>query len=192
MGGKPKRSPLSLSIFHQPEVVNQPPGTKLWWGYGLHPERNGNFVPKVMNQCTGAEILEETLRHLPFGNQLPTIMASSICIPCDMPYVNNIWLPRNRGDRPPPVPEGSTNLGFIGQYVEMPREIPFTIECCVRSAWEAINVLLKRGPRRRPFIRAVRSEGAARRAEGVRQLVIRSRGRGWPTTELSGLNCRAA
>jgi oleate hydratase len=43
-------------------------------------------------------------------------------------------------------PERSTNLGLIGQYVEIPGEIAFTIECPVRSAWEAINVLLKRGP----------------------------------------------
>ena len=74
------------------------------------------------------------------------IMASSICVPCNMPYVNNIWLPRSRGDRPAAVPERSTNLGLIGQYVEVPREIAFTIECSVRSAWEAIHVLLKRGP----------------------------------------------
>ena len=43
-------------------------------------------------------------------------------------------------------PEGATNLGLIGQYVEMPKEIAFTIECSVRSAWEAIYTLLKRGP----------------------------------------------
>jgi oleate hydratase len=50
-----------------------------------------------------------------------------------------------------------TRVGFLttkkrtigrsfGQYVEIPREIAFTIECSVRSAWEAIRVLLKRGP----------------------------------------------
>jgi len=50
------------------------------------------------------------------------------------------------GDRPPAVPERSTNLGLIGQYVEVPRDMAFTIECSVRSAWEAIYVLLKRGP----------------------------------------------
>lgn len=47
---------------------------------------------------------------------------------------------------PSPVPEGSTNLGLIGQYVDVPKEIAFTIECSVRSAWEAIRILLKRGP----------------------------------------------
>ena len=109
-------------------------------------ERNGDFVRKRMDQCSGAEILEETLRHLRFDRHLATIMASSICVPCNLPYVNNIWLPRSRGDRPPSVPERSTNLGLIGQYVEVPREIAFTIECSVRSAWEAIYILLKRGP----------------------------------------------
>jgi oleate hydratase len=137
---------LSLSVFHQPEIIGQPRGTSVWWGYGLYPERNGDFVRKHMDQCTGAEILEETLRHLRFDRHLAAIMASSICVPCNLPYVNNIWLPRLRSDRPPPVPEGATNLGLIGQYVEVPREIAFTIECSVRSAWEAIHVLLKRGP----------------------------------------------
>jgi oleate hydratase len=137
---------LSLTIFHQPEVIGQPPGTHLWWGYGLYPERNGDFVPKRMDACTGAEILEEVLRQLRFDRQLEMIMASSICIPCDMPYVNNIWMPRSRTDRPPVVPVGATNFGLIGQYVEVPRDIAFTIEYSARTAWEAIHVLLKRGP----------------------------------------------
>jgi oleate hydratase len=137
---------LSLSVFHQPEIIGQPKGTSVWWGYGLYPERNGDFVRKPMTACTGTEILEETLRQLRFDRQLAVIKASSICVPCYMPYVNNIWLPRSRGDRPPPVPEGATNLGLIGQYVEVPREIAFTIECSVRTAWEAIYRLLERGP----------------------------------------------
>jgi len=137
---------LSLSVFHQPEIIGQPPGTSVWWGYGLYPDRTGEFVKKRMDQCTGAEILEEVLRQLRFDKQLDAIMASSICVPCYMPYVNNVWLPWSRGDMPPPVPEGATNLGLIGQYVDVPREIAFTIECSVRSAWQAIHVLLKRGP----------------------------------------------
>jgi oleate hydratase len=137
---------LSLSIFHQPEIVGQPAGTSVWWGYGLYPDNTGEYVNKPMTACTGAEILEETLKQLRFDKQLGSIMASSICVPCYMPYVNNVWLPWRRGDMPPPVPEGATNLGLIGQYVDMPKEIAFTIECSVRSAWEAIRTLLKRGP----------------------------------------------
>jgi len=137
---------LSLSIFHQPEIIGQPRGTSIWWGYGLYPERKGDFVPKRMDQCTGAEILEEVLRQLRFDGQLDAIMASSICVPCDLPYANNIWVKRSRTDRPRPVPEGASNLGLIGQYVEVPRDIAFTIEYSARAAWEAIHLLLKRGP----------------------------------------------
>jgi oleate hydratase len=74
------------------------------------------------------------------------IMASSICIPCDMPFVNNIWMPRSRTDRPAVVPEGATNLGLIGQYAEVAEDIAFTIEYSARTAWEAIHRLLGRGP----------------------------------------------
>jgi oleate hydratase len=137
---------LSLSILHYPEVIGQPLGTSLVWGYGLFPEQKGEYVPKRMYECTGAEILREVLRQLRFDKQLDAIMASSICIPCDLPYVNNVWMPRTRTDRPRPVPEGTTNLGLIGQYVEVPREVAFTIEYSARTAWEAIHILLKRGP----------------------------------------------
>jgi oleate hydratase len=136
---------LSLSIFLQPEIVDQPRGASVWWGYGLYPERIGTYVNKRMDQCTGAEIMQELLQHLRFADA-DTIMKTSICIPCNMPYVNNIWLPRRRGDRPPVVPEGATNLGLIGQYVEVPEDIAFTFEYSTRTAWEAIYRLLKRGP----------------------------------------------
>ena len=136
---------ISLSIFDQPEVLSQPPGISVWWGYGLFPEREGTFVKKPMHQCTGEEILTELLRHLQFKTSA-AIMKSSICIPCNMPYVNNIWLPRKSGDRPPVVPDGATNLGLIGQYVELEQDIAFTFEYSTRTAWEAIHRLLKRGP----------------------------------------------
>jgi oleate hydratase len=102
-------------------------------------------VKKRMDQCTGAEILEEVLGHLRFDEK-EAIMKSSICIPCNLPYVNNISLPGRRGDRPPVAPEGATNLGLIGQYVEVERDIAFTFEYSTRTAWEAIYFLLKRGP----------------------------------------------
>jgi oleate hydratase len=86
------------------------------------------------------------LRHLRFDQQLDAIMASSICIPCNLPYANSVWMPRRRGDRPRPVPEGATNFGFLGQFVEVPQEIAFTIENSVRTGREAIRQLLKRGP----------------------------------------------
>jgi oleate hydratase len=140
---------ISLSIFDQPEVLSQPPGTSVWWGYGLFPERPGNWATKPMYRCSGEEILRELLEHLGFKRGEPiteTIVGSSICIPCNLPYVNNIWLRRKSGDRPPVVPEGMTNLGLIGQYVELEKDIAFTFEYSTRTAWEAVHQLLKRGP----------------------------------------------
>ena len=137
---------LTLTIFHQPEVITEPPGTKLWWGFLLYPGRIGDFVKKPGNACTGAEILEEVLRQLRFERQLDAIMASSVCIPTDLPYVNSVWMPRRRCDQPRAVPEGATNLGFLGQFAEVPKEVAFTIEYSARTAWETIHRLLRRGP----------------------------------------------
>jgi oleate hydratase len=145
---------LSVSIFLQPEMTDQPKGTYVWWGYGLYPGHTGNFIKKPMNACTGAEILEEVLRQLRFDGVRDKIMASSICIPCDLPYCNNIWLPRTGTDRPPPVPKGSTNLGLFGQYVEVPKDVAFTIEYSARCAWEAIHTLTRRGPAPPPVYQA--------------------------------------
>ena len=136
---------ISLSIFDQPEVLEQPPDVSVLWGYGLYPERKGNRFEKPMYECTGEEILKELLQHLRFRTS-DAILKSSICIPCNLPYVNNIWLRRKRGDRPPVVPEGATNLGLMGQYVELERDIAFTFEYSTRSAWEAVHRLVKRGP----------------------------------------------
>ncbi len=145
---------LSVTIFHNPEVIGQPEGANVWWGYGLYPDSYGDFIPKRMTDCTGAEILEEVVRHFRFDGQLDAIMASSICIPCHMPFVNNIWLPRRQGDRPSVVPDGATDLGLIGQYVEVPQDIAFTVEYSARTAWEAIHTLLKRGPPPPPVYQA--------------------------------------
>jgi oleate hydratase len=137
---------LSVTIFHQPEVVGQPSGTRLWWGFLLYPGRTGDFIRKPGDACTGAEILEEVLRHLRFDQQLDTIMASSVCVPCNLPYVNSVWMPRTRVDRPRPVPEGATNLGLLGQFAEVSQEVAFTIEYSARTARQAIHRLLRRGP----------------------------------------------
>ena len=55
-------------------------------------------------------------------------------------------MPRRRSDRPRAVPEGATNLGFLGQFAEVSQEVAFTIEYSARTAWEAIHRLLRRGP----------------------------------------------
>jgi oleate hydratase len=135
---------LTLSIFHQPFFPGQPEGVAVWWGYGLFHDRPGDFVKKPLVECSGAEILEEVLGHLRFKLADQTaIMAASICIPCAMPYITSQFMVRKLGDRPKVVPDGSTNLAFIGQFAEQADDVVFTVEYSVRSAMTAVYTLLK-------------------------------------------------
>jgi oleate hydratase len=45
--------------------------------------------------------------------------------------------------RPLVVPEGCTNLGFLGQFVEVQDDAVFTVETSVRTAMEAVYQLTK-------------------------------------------------
>ncbi|HXQ13785.1 MAG TPA: oleate hydratase [Caulobacteraceae bacterium] len=133
---------LTLAIFHQPEFVGQPQDVMAWWGFGMRPDRLGDFIAKPMAACSGAEILDEVLQHLKFDAARAAIIATSTCIPCMLPYANSVWMPRRRTDRPLATPKGSTNFGFIGQFCEIPEDTIFTMEYSVRSARQAVSTLL--------------------------------------------------
>jgi myosin-crossreactive antigen len=45
-----------------------------------------------------------------------------------MPYITSQFMPHKISDRPRIVPDGCTNLAFIGQYVEVPGDAVFTVE----------------------------------------------------------------
>ena len=40
------------------------------------------------------------------------------------------------------IPKGSKNLGFIGQFCELPDDVVFTVEYSIRSAQTAVYALL--------------------------------------------------
>jgi oleate hydratase len=130
---------MSIVLAHQPHFPKQPAGVQVFWGYSLFPDRVGNFVPKPMAECTGADILRELCGHLRFD---PETIESANCIPCRMPYITSMFMPRRRGDRPLPVPRGSKNLAFISQFVEIPDDVVFTVEYSVRAAQMAVYELL--------------------------------------------------
>jgi oleate hydratase len=130
---------MSIVLAHQPHFLNQPAEVQVFWGYALFPDRIGNFLPKAMAECNGAEILQELCGHLRFD--LETIQAAN-CIPCRMPYITSMFMPRSRCDRPLPVPRGSRNLAFISQFVEIPEDVVFTVEYSVRAAQMAVYELL--------------------------------------------------
>ena len=111
----------------------------MFWGYALFPDRVGNFVPKPMAECNGAEILQELCGHLRFD--LEAVEAAN-CIPCRMPYITSMFMPRMRSDRPLPVPHGSRNFAFVSQFVEIADDVVFTVEYSVRAAQTAVYELL--------------------------------------------------
>jgi oleate hydratase len=134
---------LSITLPFQPYFKDQPVGTFVCWGYGLNSDQEGNYIKKKMTECRGEELLKEVCFHLGLVEQMSEIIKSAICIPVIMPYITSQFSPRKKTDRPEVVPKGSVNFACIGQYVEIPNEITFTVEQSVRSAKIAVKKLLK-------------------------------------------------
>jgi oleate hydratase len=131
---------MSIVLAHQPHFINQPENVRVFWGYALLPDRIGNFVAKSMADCTGAEILLELCGHLRFE---PETVETANCIPCRMPYITSMFMPRLRSDRPRPVPKGTKNFAFVSQFVEIESDVVFTVEYSVRAAQMAVYELLQ-------------------------------------------------
>jgi oleate hydratase len=96
-----------------------------------------------MFECTGDEIMTELLYHLGMLEIKDELLAHTRVSTCMMPYVNSEFMPRKATDRPRVVPEGCTNLGFLGQFVEVEDDCVFTVETSVRTAMEAVYTLTK-------------------------------------------------
>jgi len=136
---KDSRWLMSVVLYHQPHFVGQSAGEQVFWGYALNPDRVGDFVPRPMSQCDGRDILRELCGHLRFD---PDVLAHATCLPCRMPYITSMFMPRAPGDRPLPVPRSSRNLAFVSQFVEIPDDVVFTVEYSVRAAQTAVYQLL--------------------------------------------------
>jgi oleate hydratase len=134
---------MSIVVAAQPYFKNQPLDTTVFWGYGLYTDKIGDYIKKPMRDCTGEEILIELLHHLHLEDKINEIIETIInVVPCMMPYVGAQFQPRKMSDRPKVVPEGSTNLAMIGQFVEVPEDMVFTEEYSVRAARIAVYTLL--------------------------------------------------
>jgi oleate hydratase len=145
---------MSVVLYHQPHFPGQPDDVQVFWGYALHPDRVGDFVAKPMSDCGGSEILCELCGHLNFD---PAVFEKASCIPCRMPYITSMFMPRNKSDRPLPVPANSKNLAFISQFVEIPDDVVFTVEYSVRAAQTAVYQLTKIARQIPPITRHDRS-----------------------------------
>ena len=132
---------MSILVPHQPHFLNQPKDVFLWGGCGLVPDKEGNYVKIEMSECSGKDILTEVCHQFGFVKELPHILETSTCIPSMMPYEMSHFLPRKKSDRPLVVPEGSTNLAFMGQFVES-GECVMLVESSVRCGKMAVYSLL--------------------------------------------------
>ena len=133
----------SIVLPHQPHFIGQPEDVEVFWGYGLHVDKPGDFVRKPMSACTGREILTEILGHLHIDGEAGQILKTSTCIPCMMPFITSQFLTREKGDRPQVIPSGTANLAFTGQFCELPDDVVFTVEYSIRSAATAVYNLLE-------------------------------------------------
>ena len=133
---------ISLVLYDRDYFPNQRENNEdVFWGDGLFGERCGTYIKKPMAECTGEEILTEILYHFNLMDMKDEVLAHAHVSTCMMPYITSQFMPRTAQDRPRIVPEGCTNLAFIGQYVEVPGDVVFTIETSVRTPLEAVYQL---------------------------------------------------
>jgi oleate hydratase len=134
---------MSFILHHKPFFPNQPDNVEVLWAYGLYGENTGDYIKKPMCDCTGNEIMTEFLYHLRMLDMKDDLLTHSYISTCMMPYITSQFMPRKIADRPKIVPEGYTNLAFIGQYVETPEDAVFTMETSVHTAMQAVHALTK-------------------------------------------------
>lgn len=134
----------SLTVNRQPQFPGQEDGLCVAWAYGLRYWEKGTVTGKPMTECTGEEVLREFCYH--FGipdEQVAEVVSRTKVRLAVMPFITSHFQPRRAGDRPKPVPDGSINLGFTGQFVETPDDCVFTTEGSARTGQMAVYGLLK-------------------------------------------------
>lgn len=176
---------MSFTCNRQPHFPDQPDDILVLWVYALFMDKPGNYIKKVMPECTGDEILTELSFHLGILDKLDNIIENTIVRTAFMPYITSMFMPRAKGDRPRVVPEGCKNLGLIGQFVETNNDVVFTMESSIRTARIAVYKLLnlnKQVPDINPLqydirhlLKAVRTlnDGKAFLGEGILHKVLR-------------------
>jgi oleate hydratase len=117
---------------------DQPADVNAFWAYGQCSEAVGDYIKKPMRDCTGGEMLAELLYHCGLKDKIPEILGHAKVSTSMMPYITSQFMPRKVSDRPKVIPEGCVNLAFIGQFVELPGDVVFTVETSVRTAMMAV------------------------------------------------------
>lgn len=138
MTWKDSRWLLSIVVPAQPHFAHQQENTYTLWGYTLFGDVPGDYVAKKMDDCTGAEILDELLGHLGFHDIADEVRRMTKVTSVQMPYIDAQFQRRVVSDRPLVIPDGAENYAFLGQFVEIPEGVVFTVEYSVRAAMMAV------------------------------------------------------
>lgn len=133
---------MSFTVNRQPHFIDQPDDVIVIWVYALLMDKHGDYVKKLMPECTGNEILTEMCFHLGLIDQVEEVIAATKTRTALMPYITGQFMPRAVGDRPWVVPQGSTNLACLGQFVETHNDVVFTLESSIRTARIGVYSLL--------------------------------------------------
>lgn len=135
---------MSWTVNRQPQFRNQAKNELVVWVYGLFSDKEGDYIKKLMRDCTGQEICAEWLYHMgvPISDIDDLSRQSAKTVPCMMPYITAFFMPREKGDRPNVIPDGAVNFTFLGQFAETQRDTIFTTEYSIRTGMEAVYTLL--------------------------------------------------
>ncbi|EKZ97693.1 oleate hydratase [Cupriavidus metallidurans] len=158
---KDSRWLMSIVVPHQPHFAGQPEDVYTLWGYGLFIDNKGDYIDKSMAQATGREILRELMHHLRFDDIREEVLRTTTTIPVMMPYITSEFERREASDRPLVIPGGATNFALLGQYVEIPEDVVFTVEYSVRGAMHAVYGLLGLNNEIPPIYRGISDPVAA-------------------------------
>ncbi|MGD0985177.1 MAG: oleate hydratase [Acidimicrobiales bacterium] len=121
-------------VLYNKYFPDQPDDINVFWAYGQRSDVPGDYIKKPMQECTGSEMFAELLYHCGLEDKIGDILAHATVSTAMMPYITSQFMPRKISDRPKVIPEGCVNLAFIGQFVELPLDVVFTVETSVRTA----------------------------------------------------------
>ena len=131
---------MSIVVPYQPHFPDMPPDTYTLWGYGLFLDVDGDYVGKPMRMHGARD---------PAGAHRPArFRRGARRDPGDHRRhaghaalrVGDVRASRRRGPAIG-VAEGRANFAFLGQWVELPEDVVYTVEYSVHCAMHAVYAL---------------------------------------------------